>query len=218
MDEQELLKLFGEAKAIITDSHIVYKAGDHGTAYVNKDALYKYVRTISLLCKDIADHFCGYNIQVVAGPTIGGVILSQRVPDWLKPHEHQAPPIAVFAEEEMEGDRKIRVFKRGYASEIPGKRVLVVEDVLTTGASAKLVVEAVKKLGGQVVGVGALCNRGGIKPEDLGVDELFCLVNVKMDKYPADDCPLCKEGVPINLEVGHGKDFVAKYGQPVKKA
>ena len=109
-------------------------------------------------------------------------------------------------------------FKRGYDKRIRGKRVLAVEDVLTTGGSALRSIEQTRNSGGIVVGLGVLCNRGGVTPEKVGnVPDLFALVNVKMDAWDRGECLLCDEGVPINKEVGHGREYVEKHGQPVKK-
>lgn len=110
------------------------------------------------------------------------------------------------------------VVKRGYDKKISGKKVLVVEDVLTTGNSVRKVIKAVLKLGCEVVGVGAICNRGAVTLEDVGVSNLFSCVNIKMEAYEPDQCPECATGKPINLELGHGKAFVEKYGQPKGKA
>ncbi len=101
------------------------------------------------------------------------------------------------------------IFKRGYGKLVKGKRVLVVEDILNTGGSADRVVKCVREAGGEVVGLGAICNRGGVSAEQLGVPKLFALLNVSLDAYEPEKCPLCKAGVPINEEVGHGKDFMA---------
>ncbi|MEI6499047.1 MAG: phosphoribosyltransferase family protein [bacterium] len=102
------------------------------------------------------------------------------------------------------------VFKRGYGDLVAGgKKVLVVEDVLTTGSSVKKVVEAVRAIGGEVVGVAALCNRGAVTAKDIGdVPELFSLMNISMESWDASECPLCAAGVPINTTVGKGQAFL----------
>jgi orotate phosphoribosyltransferase len=62
-----------------------------------------------------------------------------------------------------------------------------------------------------VVGLGVLCNRGGVKPEDVGnPPELFALANVKLDAWDEADCPLCDQDIPINISVGKGREFLAK--------
>ncbi len=179
---------------------MVYNSGRHGEAYVNKDALYTSTEDTSSVCKLIAEHFASAAIDVVAGPTVGGVILTQ----WVAHHSTFRPsgqrPAAIYAEE-VDG---LRVFRRGYADFIPGRRVLVVEDILTTGGSARKVVDAVRAAGGEVVGLGALCNRGGITAETLGVPELYALTALPLGSWDAADCPLCRAGVPINTKVGKG--------------
>ena len=245
MKEKEALKIFEETKAIITGSHIVYTSGRHGSAYVNKDAVYPYTQKISELCKAIAEHFyLKQDVEVVAGPAVGGVILSQWVAHHYHPFAYQPQIMAVFAEEEkiriaeakeenltikvFDGERLVSettlekgqklqvhtgrlVFARGYDKLIPGKKVLVVEDILTTGGSAKKVVEAVRACGGEVVGLGVLCNRDNVKAEDVGdVPELFALTNVQMESWPEKECPLCIEGVSINTEVGKGREYLDK--------
>ena len=90
-------------------------------------------------------------------------------------------------------------------------RVLVVEDILTTGGSVKKVIEATRAIGGEVVGLGVLCNRGGITSHDVGdVPKLFALVNVTLESWTEAECPLCAKGIPINTDVGKGRDFLAR--------
>lgn len=100
------------------------------------------------------------------------------------------------------------IIKRGQEKFITGKNIFIVEDVLTTGNSVKKVVEAVEKLGGNIVGVGALCNRGNVTAEFLGVPVLKALMDVSLETFPGDDCPLCKKQIPINTKVGHGAKFL----------
>ncbi len=197
--------------ALITDSHLVYTSGRHGSSYVNKDALYPHTRATSMVCAQIASHFALADVAVVAGPTIGGVIMAQ----WVAYHLEQQTGrtvLAVYAEEEGSGAERQRVFRRGYAAGLPGQRVLVVEDVLTTGGSARQVITAVAAQGGQVVGLGALCNRGGLSAEALGVPDLFALIAVPLESWDAAECPLCKAGVPINTRVGKGAAFLKQQG------
>lgn len=203
------LDIFKKVKAVITDTHVVYASGKHGNAYINKDAVYPHTKDISSLCEMIAVKFKGAGVEIVAGPTVGGVILSQWVAHYLSGLEGR-DVLAVFAEEETTPDGgKRRFFKRGYDKLISGKKVLVVEDVLTTGGSAKRVVEAVKALGGNVVGCGALVNRGAVKDSDVGA-KISALVNISLDAFDENKCPLCKNGVPLNTEVGKGREWLKK--------
>ena len=82
--------------------------------------------------------------------------------------------------------------------------------MLTTGGSAKKVFEAVRALGGNVVGLAAICNRGGVTEDDIGpLPELYSLTNVDLDSWDADECPLCASGLPVNTTLGKGKEFLA---------
>jgi orotate phosphoribosyltransferase len=209
MNENELLIILQQLGAIVTNDHIVYTSGRHGSSYVNKDALYPHTTAASLVGLAIAQRFADANIETVAGPTIGGVIMAQ----WTAHHLSQLyghEVLAVYAEEEHHETGKRRVFRRGYDAHIIGKRVLVVEDVITTGGSVRLVVEAVTTIGGSVVGVGALCNRGGITASDLGVSRLVALAELPLESYPAETCPLCAAGVPINTRLGKGAAYLRK--------
>ncbi|MFW5853410.1 MAG: phosphoribosyltransferase family protein [Patescibacteria group bacterium] len=208
MNEQDVLQILGKVGAVITDSHIVYTSGKHGTAYVNKDAVYPHTAETSRLCLSIAERFTDDNVEVVIAPAIGGVILSQ----WTAYHlsEMKAHEVLGVYAEKSEG-RGDFIIKRGYDKIVAGKNVLVVEDVLTTGGSAKKVIEATREIGGNVIGLGVLCNRGGIRPQDVAdVSKLTALVNVEFDAYDEATCPLCEQDVPINIDVGKGREFLAR--------
>jgi orotate phosphoribosyltransferase len=203
------LGIFKKVGAIITDTHVVYASGRHGSAYVNKDAVYPHTKEISGLCRDLAARFKGRGVEIAAGPTVGGVILAQWTAHFLSELDGR-DVLAVFAEEETTpGGERRRFFKRGYDKLIAGKNVLVVEDILTTGGSAKKVVEAVKALGGRPVACGALVNRGDIKEADIGAP-LTALVNITLDAWDEKDCPLCKKGVPVDTNVGKGREWLKK--------
>jgi len=208
MNEQEVLQVLGQVGAVITDSHIVYTSGKHGTAYVNKDALYPHTAETSRLCQVIAEQFANDGVEVVIAPAIGGVILSQ----WIAHHLSEITGREVFGvyAEKKEGviDAGF-IIKRGYDKIVAGKNVLVVEDVLTTGGSARAVIQATRALDGNVVGLGVLCNRGGITLEDISnPPKLFALVNIKLDAWDEANCPLCAKKIPINTDVGKGMEYL----------
>ena len=208
MDQEEVLKVLSKVGAVITDSHVVLTSGKHANAYVNKDALYPNTGETSRLCRAIAEQFTYANVQVVIAPAIGGVILSQ----WIAHHltdMYGRMVFGVYAEKSEDGDTF--VIKRGYDRFLAGKNVLVVEDILTTGGSARKVVEAVRLIGGNLVGLGALCNRGRITEKDVGgVPRLSALVSVELDAWDEEGCPLCAQNVPINTAVGKGREFLAR--------
>jgi orotate phosphoribosyltransferase len=234
MNEQEVLQVLGTVRAVIADSHIVYTSGKHGTAYINKDAVYPHTTKTSRLCRVIAERFADDKVEVVIAPAIGGVILSQ----WTAHHLSEMSGHEVFGVYAEKSEKlgsvlwyicfglrllwkfipqlgrapeERFVIKRGYDKLIAGKNVLVVEDVLTTGGSAKKVIEATRAIGGNVIGLGVLCNRGGITPQDVAdVPKMTALVNVKLDAWDEATCPLCKQNVPVNTDVGKGREFLAR--------
>ncbi len=205
MNEQEVLQVFGKVGAVITDSHIVYTSGLHGTAYVNKDAVYPELPESDALASALADRFLNDGVEVTIGPAVGGALFARDVARELS--RMTGRRIRPVYAEKSDGDTF--VIKRGYDKLILGKKILVVEDVLNTGGSVKKVIEATRAAGGIVVGLGVLCNRGGITPQDVGdVPRLDALVNVTFYAYDEATCPLCERNVPINTDVGKGREFL----------
>ena len=192
-------EILAETGAVIVDSHVVYTSGRHGTAYVNKDAVYPHPAQVSALCRMLADAAAADRPEVVCGPALGGIILSQ----WTA---HHLGALAVYAEKLPGGGLALR---RGYDRIVAGRRVLVVEDIVTTGGSVRQTVAAVRAAGGEVTRVTALCNRGGITAADLGVPAFSALVTLSLDSWEAASCPLCRDGVPVNTDIGKGREFLA---------
>jgi len=217
MDSKDVLEILRNCGALITDSHIVYTSGRHGDTYINKDAIYPHTAVTSKLCKEIAEWFEDFGCEIVVAPAIGGVILSQ----WTAYHLNAPTSVnrvgevlGIYAEKSDDG--QTFEFHRSYDKLIPGKKVLVVEDVLTTGGSVQKVVEAVRRLNGKVEGVGAICNRGGVTRKDIGdVPELYALLDINLDSFPEAECPLCAKHIPINIEVGKGREYLHQKGQLV---
>jgi len=215
MNKDSIMQMLSDAGAIIVDSHIVYTSGRHGSAYVNKDSLYLHTNTTSELCKLMASKYDADKIDVVVGPTIGGVVLSQWVAHHLNAKRTSGETLSIYAEKDGEGEDKKIDIKRGYDLCIPNKNVLVVEDVLTTGGSAKKVIEAVRALGGNVIALSVLCNRGNITDKDVADTKIDALTTVNLESFPEESCPLCEKKMPINTSVGKGKAFLAKQGATV---
>ncbi|HEX5430053.1 MAG TPA: phosphoribosyltransferase family protein [Patescibacteria group bacterium] len=142
-------------------------------------------------------------IEVVVGPAYGAMIAAHLVASCLNGFGSCYPVAAVFAVKSGAGF-EIRPSMRKYVS---GKWALVIEDVLTTGGSVKRTIEATIRAGASIIGVGAICNRGSIQPEDLGLPQgaLRSLVDLSgLRAYTPAECPMCQAGIPISLELGHG--------------
>lgn len=205
----KVLDLLKETQAVLTDDHFVGTQGRHFATYINKDALYPHTKQTSEVCKIFAETVKDLEIDVVAGPALGGIILST----WTASHLSNIRGkeiLGVYTEKSSEG---AMVFTRGYDRLIAGKKVLVVEDLTTTGGSAKKVVDAVKSVGGDVVGVCVMVNKNpkDVTSEYFGVP-FFPMDILEVPTYEEQDCPLCKSGVPINTKIGHGKKYLQAKG------
>lgn len=206
--QERSLGILRSVSAIVT-GHFVLASLLHAETYINKDAVYMYPRKISLLCRYIAGHFAKDDIEVIVAPATGGVILSQ----WVAYHLSKITRkeiLAIYAEKDEAGGF---VIKRGYEKAIKGKRILVVEDILTTGGSVKKVVELVRVHGGIVVGLGTLCNRGGVTSTNVAdLPKFFALIDIDVKTWTEEKCPLCAKGVRVNTNLGKGKEYLAKKG------
>lgn len=213
--EKIVLELLEKVGAIITNDHFVYTSGKHGSVYIRKDKLYPYTRLVSQVCRMIAEDVRDLDIEVVVGPAIGGIVLSQ----WTAYHLSELSGkdvLSIFTEKDYSGEKvfdREQFFKRGYERLVSDRRVLVLEDLINTGDSVKKVVNQVKAVGGEVLMTYVLVNRSPDVVNDEFVKAPFkSLAVFEAEAFEADECPLCKENRPINTEVGHGKEFLEKKG------
>ncbi|NQT05178.1 MAG: orotate phosphoribosyltransferase [Dehalococcoidia bacterium] len=172
-----------EKSGALLKGHFLLTSGLHSPAYWEKFRILQFPGYTEQLCRMIADHFRRENVQVVAGPTTGGIILAFEV-------ARQLGVRGIFAEKEDEE----RNFRRGFSID-PGERVLIVDDILTTGSSVHEVIAAVNKLDGNIVGIGVLVDRSGQAP-DFGFP-LFSCHHAATVTYRPEECPLCAAGIPL---------------------
>lgn len=178
----EIERIFIESGAVL-QGHFQLTSGLHSPQYWEKFRVLQCPRYTEQLCRMIAQHFKDSGAQVVAGPTVGGIILAFEV-------ARQLGLRGIFAEREGQG----RTFRRGFHID-PGERVLVVDDVLTTGQSVREVLEAVARLEGKAVGVGVLVDRS---QGNVALDApLYSCHKVSVITYQLKECPLCRTGVPL---------------------
>lgn len=209
MNEDEVLALLQKVGAFRA-GHFVLTSGRHAGSYILKDAMYAYTRETSQVCRAMAERFKDAGVEAVIGPAIGAAILAQ----WTAYHLCELTGrevYGVYADKDGQGGF---IIKRGYDQVIKGKKTLVVEDLVTTGGSLRKVVEASRAAGAEVVGAIAICNRGEVTKENVGNPPVFDqLLNVHLDSWDAVDCELCEGNIPVNTDIGHGKDFLAKKAQ-----
>lgn len=175
----EALHIFTSSGALLR-GHFIFTSGRHSDTYMQCAQVLKHPNYTERLAKHLAGQFIDDSIDVVIGPAMGGIIVAYEVARHLG-------AIALFAE--RENDKM--VLRRSFAI-TPGQRVLVVEDVITTGGSVREVMEVVRAHQGYVAGVGVLVDRsdGAI---DFGVRQTAVL-STKIPSWEADQCPLCREG------------------------
>ncbi len=169
----------------LQEGHFLLSSGRHSDRYIEKFALLMRPRETEQVCRGFAERFAGAGVETVAGPTTGGILLAFEV-------ARQLSVRAVYAER-VEG-RPGREFRRG-ATFRPGERVLVVDDILTTGGSVRDTLAALERHGVEVVGVSVLVDRSG-GTVDFGVP-LVPLLALDIATYDPADCPLCRDGVPL---------------------
>lgn len=205
----DIISIIKKVNGIITDSHIVYTSGKHGSVYINKDAVYPHTAETSEIGKMFAEKYKDHNIEVVVGPALGGIILSQ----WTAYHLSQLTGREVLGLYTEKDEHKNQVFTRGYGDMIKNKNVLVIEDITNTGGSVKKVVDTVKSAGGNVIAAGVMVNRDPINVTSETIGAPFeALGTLKADAVEEADCFLCKQNIPINTSVGHGKKYMQAKG------
>lgn len=178
----EVLEIFKTAGAI-KEGHFLLASGLHSPVYWEKFCILQYPDLTQRLCRLIAQHFKPQKIDVVAGPTTGGIILAFET-------ARQLGTRGIFAEKEGGA----RVFRRDFEI-APGQRVLIVDDILTTGSSLRETINAVARLGGTVIGIGVLVDRS---EKNLDFDApLFSCLRAPTTVYSRQECPLCAAGMPL---------------------
>ena len=204
-----VVNILKKVGAVITDSHFVYTSGKHGSVYVNKDAVYPHTAETSRIGELFAEKYKDIDIDVVAAPALGGIILSQWVAFHLSKLKGKEI-LGVYTEKTAD---KQMIFTRGYDKLVKGKNILVIEDLTTTGGSVKKEVDTEKVAGGNVVAVCVMVNRDPEHVTSEVVGGPFSALGIlKASAFDEAVCPLCKENVPINTDVGHGRKYLETKG------
>ena len=191
LTEKEVEDLLIETSAIM-EGHFLLTSGLHSPRYVEKfNVLQKPVYT-EKLCKAMAEKFKDANIETVVGPVTGGILLAHETGKALGTR-------AIFTARE---NGKM-TFRRGFKLH-EGERVLIVEDIVTTGGSIREVIDVVKENGGIPVAVSMLVDRSGGKAT-FGDVPATALLHMDVQTYKPEECPLCKAGVPMTKRGRTGK-------------
>jgi len=180
MNKEEIIKIFKDSGAML-EGHFLLTSGRHSDRYLQCALVLQDPVTAEKLAGELAAKIPKDKIDLVIGPALGGVTLAYEMARQLK-------TLGLFAERE----NGVMTLRRGFVIP-PGARVLVVEDVITTGGSVLEVIEVVKEKGGQVIGIASLVDRSNGKA-DLGYP-LYSLLPLEVVSYQPEECPLCKKGL-----------------------
>ena len=181
LSEPEVLSALRQAGAILT-GHFQLTSGRHSDTYVQCARVLEDPQLTTELGRAIAEKFKGRGIDAVASPAVGGIIIGFAVA--------QALGVRFIFSERQQGEM---VFRRGFEL-APGERVLIVEDVVTTGGSVAEVAALIGAAGGEVVAVASIIDRGGKKAFDA---EFHPLLQLEVESMEPQDCPLCASGVGL---------------------
>ena len=188
MTDRDPMETLRAAGAVL-EGHFQYASGRHGSLYMEKFRLLEDPAATTSLCEQIRRHSADAEVEVVVGPTTGGIILAFEV-------ARQLGVPNFFAERQESGNG--REFARGFQFR-PGQRTLVVDDVLTTGGSIRDTIDAVRASGGDPVGVGVVVDRSGGRTDfDL---PLFACMTLDVESFAQADCPQCAEPAGLELTI-----------------
>lgn len=182
LTDEQILSALKDAEAI-RSGHFVLTSGRHSDGYVQCARILEDPALTTRLAQTAVSRLPeGLEVDMVAAPAVGGLIIGFAVA--------QALGVKFIFSERQEGSM---VFRRSF--EVPqGSRVLVVEDVVTTGGSVAEVIDLVKAAGGEVAGVVSLIDRGGDKAFS---DEFWPLLRLEVESWDPESCSLCADGVPV---------------------
>jgi len=177
--EQQTLLMFQETGALL-EGHFQLTSGKHSPRYLQCALVLQYPERAAWIGRQLAAHFRDDHLNAVVAPAIGGIIVAHEAARALGVR-------ALFSERE----NGVMTLRRGFRLQ-EGERVLVVEDVVTTGGSTRETIDAVTRAGGVVIGAGSVVDRSG-GAVDIGVRRV-ALLTLDVPAYDPADCPLCRQG------------------------
>ena len=182
MNQNEVIRLFEESGALLT-GHFKLSSGRHSDIYYEKFTLLKQPTICTRICEEMATRLKDHQAVTVIGPTTGGLIVAYDVARYLGIE-------AIYAEPGENG----RIFKRGFSLD-RGQKVIIVDDVMTTGRSIREVITLVESYNAEIVGIGEMLDRSnGTVTFDY---PFLALATVQADDWDPSECPLCAKGIEL---------------------
>lgn len=181
MHSDEVIKEFRNSGALL-EGHFKLSSGLHSPIYLQCALVLQFPNKAEVFARAIADNFVGKQIELVASPAIGGLIIGHEVA--------RALGARFIWTERQDGEMTLR---RGF-SVAPGEKTLVVEDVVTTGGSTRETIVALQNAGADVVAAASIIDRSSGRA-DVGVPRI-ALVTLNAQSFDPAECELCKQGTP----------------------
>jgi orotate phosphoribosyltransferase len=179
MNSEQILEHFRSTDALL-EGHFVLSSGRHSPNYLQCALALQFPHDAARFGRAIAERFAGSRIVTVASPAIGGLVIGYAVAAALN--------VRFLWTERQNGEMMLR---RGFGIR-PGERILVVEDVITTGGSTRECIAALESAGGIVVAAASIVDRSNGTAE-VGVQRT-ALVSLEVPSYDPSDCPSCRTG------------------------
>ncbi|MBU0650423.1 orotate phosphoribosyltransferase [bacterium] len=184
MNEQEILKIFKETNGYL-EGHFKLSSGLHSRGYMQCALVLQYVEYAEKFGAEIAKKFEDSKIDCVVGPAMGGIIIGYETA--------RALGVRSLFTERKDGEMQLR---RGFSVK-KGEKVLVVEDVITTGGSVLEVIKLLKSMGAEIVGVGSIIDRSS-NPVDFNGAPYKALAKIDIETFHKENCPMCADNIGID--------------------
>lgn len=191
MKNKDIIEILRETGAIM-EGHFKLTSGMHSSLYVEKFNVLQYPKYTEEISKKMATFFKDKDIETVVGPMTGGILLAHEVGKTLGAR-------SIFTER-VNGKM---TFRRGFSLN-KGEKIIIVEDIVTTGGSIKEVIEVVKSYEADIIGIVMIVDRSSNKLDFDGIP-YFSLLKLEVEKYDESICPLCKKNIPLTKRGSTGK-------------
>ena len=178
MTEKDVENIFRDCGALMS-GHFLLSSGLHSDSYLEKFRIFEQPKIHETLITEILTHFDVSNVETVLGPALGGVIMASEA-------ARQIGSRAVFSEKE---DSKLTL-RRGFKLS-EGEKILILDDIVTTGGSVKETIVIAEKAGAEIIGIGILADRSGGRA-DFGYEH-YALMNLDLPVYKPEECPMCAD-------------------------
>lgn len=182
MSDERIIQILKDCEALL-EGHFLLSSGKHSNRYIQCAKVLRYPRHAEEVLKVVVDKVKDLDFDLIVGPAMGGVVVSYEM-------GRQLNMEAIFTERK---DNEMQL-RRGFEIK-KGAKILITEDVVTTGKSTLEVKRLLEELGGEVVAVACLADRRA-ENVDLGIP-VYSTIKLDIKTYDADNCPLCEQGLTI---------------------